>query len=226
MEATTTQNLSVTQIKFPEINLHTREAHKLRGYFGNVFKNHSPLLHNHYDSGQLRYRYPLVQYKVLNKTPTLVAIDEGAELLAQLFLKIKEIDIDGKQYAIQNKHITSQKYPVGIGDSLYTYSFETLWMALNQENYKKYVEADDSEKRKILNRILVGNILSFYKNIGLMLSADERILATAEVEPKKTRFKDQSMVAFTGRFTTNAQLPDYVGLGKSVSRGFGTIRQG
>ncbi|NEN22783.1 CRISPR-associated endonuclease Cas6 [Cryomorpha ignava] len=225
MPSTTTQNLSVTQIKFPEIQLHTRDAHKLRGYFGNVFKDNSPLLHNHYDSGQLRYRYPLVQYKILNNTPTLVAIDEGAELLTQLFLKIQEIDIDGKKYPIQNKHITSKNYPIGIGESLFTYTFETLWMALNQENYKKYTEAEDSEKRKILNRILVGNILSFFKSTGLMLEPDERILATTEVEPKKTKFKDQSMVAFTGRFTTNAQLPDFIGIGKSVSRGFGTILQ-
>ena len=62
-----TKPLQLTRIKFPDIQLQTRDAHKLRGYFGNLFQEHSPLLHNHYDSGQLRYRYPLIQYKEIIK---------------------------------------------------------------------------------------------------------------------------------------------------------------
>ena len=93
-----TQELPICRIKFPEIKLQTRDAHKLRGYFGNLFKEHSPILHNHYDDGRLRYKYPIIQYKVINNVPTLVGIGEGAELLPKLFLKIKELDIDGKKY--------------------------------------------------------------------------------------------------------------------------------
>lgn len=55
-----------TIIKFPEINLQTRDAHKLRGYFGNVFKEHSPLLHNHFEDGKNRYAYPLKHKKGIN----------------------------------------------------------------------------------------------------------------------------------------------------------------
>ena len=57
--------ITQTIIKFPEISLKTRDAHKLRGYFGNIFKEHSPLLHNHFEDGTNRYAYPLVQYKVI-----------------------------------------------------------------------------------------------------------------------------------------------------------------
>lgn len=217
------KTIHITRITFPEIVLSVRDAHKLRGYFGNVFKDQSPLLHNHYDSGQLRYRYPLVQYKVIDKTPMLVAIDEGAELLAQLFLKIKEIDIDGKRFDISNKHITSEYSEIGISEELHTYKFETLWMALNQDNYKRYVGANEDERGKMLNKIVIGNILSFYKNTNLRLDSHERILATTQVETKQTKFKDQSMLAFSGSFVSNAILPNYIGIGKSVSRGFGSI---
>jgi hypothetical protein len=31
------------------------------------------------------------------------------------------------------------------------------------------------------------------------------------------------MLAFSGSFVCNATLPDYIGLGKAVSRGFGCI---
>ena len=33
------------------------------------------------------------------------------------------------------------------------------------------------------------------------------------------------MIAFSGRFTANVLLPDFIGLGKSVSRGFGAIQK-
>jgi len=31
------------------------------------------------------------------------------------------------------------------------------------------------------------------------------------------------MIGFLGKFQVNFNIPDYLGLGKSVSRGFGTI---
>jgi len=37
------------------------------------------------------------------------------------------------------------------------------------------------------------------------------------------RLKKVEMAAFTGSFVTNFTIPDYFGLGKSISRGFGTI---
>ena len=40
---------------------------------------------------------------------------------------------------------------------------------------------------------------------------------------RETQFKNNAMLAFEGGFVTNAILPELVGLGKSVARGFGTI---
>lgn len=62
-----------TIIKFPEIELKTRDAHKLRGYFGKVFREHSPMLHNHFGNGCRRYAYPLVQYKLVGHIPVLAS---------------------------------------------------------------------------------------------------------------------------------------------------------
>lgn len=221
---TTTKPLQITRIKFPDIQLQTRDAHMLRGYFGNLFKEHSPLLHNHYDSGQLRYRYPLIQYKVINKIPMLVGIEEGAELLPQLFLKIKELDIDGKTYPVNAKNIETGKEEVGFTDELKEYQFKTLWMALNQNNHQKYSQLKSKEeKKKLLNRLIIGNILGFYSNIKLQLAPEERLFAKVHVEEKSTQFKGNAMLAFKGNFVVNALLPDLIGLGKSVSRGFGTV---
>lgn len=216
--------IQIVTIQFPEISLQTRDAHKLRGYFGNLFKEYSPLLHNHYETGELRYHYPLVQYKVLNRVPMLVALNEGAQLLSQLFLKIRELKIDGKEYRVQSKNIRSEMVEVGYSDDLHEYAFQTLWMGLNQENHKKFIQEGSSEGRqKILNRIIAGNVLSFFKGLDIYLDVGQRLMVICKLEEKSTRFKDKEMMAFSGSFVMNAALPSWVGLGKAVSRGFGTI---
>ena len=214
-------NHKTTIIRFPEIKLATRDAHKLRGYFGNLFKEHSPLLHNHLESGENNYHYPLVQYKVVKNTPMLVGINKGGELLTTLFLKIKELNISGHIYPVYHKNIENKVYEINVIDDLTQYNFETLWMGLNQKNYEIYSLSSEEDKNKLLKKILIGNILSFYKGIDFF--TDKKIMLTLNYKEKKTKFKDKTMIAFAGNFTTNAFLPDYIGLGKAVSRGFGVI---
>ncbi len=215
----------LTTIRFPDIRLQTRDAHKLRGYFGNLFREHSPLLHNHYADGTTRHRYPLVQYKVLRNVPTLMALNEGAELLNTLFLQMKTLQIADGTYEINAKHISSQRVAAGYAEELHTYRFETLWMGLNQENYRKYNQQDEPAQAAMLNKIVVGNILSFFKQLGVFLEPQQRLMAKLDVTPKSTQFKNQSMVAFAGTLIVNAVLPDGIGIGKAVSRGFGTIKR-
>lgn len=218
--------IQLTKISFPEIKLHTRDAHKLRGYFGSLFKEHSPLLHNHYDDGQLRYQYPLVQYKVLQGVPTLVGLLEGSELLTKLFLQVRSLQIDGKIFDIHSKNIEQQQVAVGYSDQLHEYRFDTLWMALNQKNHQLYKTLKTAdEKSALLNRLLVGQVLSFFKNIDLYLQPEERLMAKVATVEKTTAFKDQKMLVFSGQFVLNALLPNHIGIGKSVSRGFGSIFQ-
>jgi hypothetical protein len=213
--------ITQTTIQFPDIQLQTRDAHKLRGYFGNLFMEHSPLLHNHYDDGSSRYAYPLVQYKVIDRVPALVGFQEGAELLVSLFLKIRELDIEGQHFPVLAKNIQQKQCELTVNQQLYNYSFKTLWMALNQENFRKYQQLDETEKGTFLNRQLQNNILSFYK--GLSFRTNERIMVITRMEEKQTLFKNQSMLAFAGQFTSNAYLPEWAGIGKAVSRGFGTV---
>lgn len=218
------KTLSLLHLRFPEIRLLQRDAHKLRGYFGEVFREHSPLLHNHYEDGTARYGYPLVQYKVLRGVPTLVGIEEGGRLLAELFFKIKELRIDGHRFDVFERDIRLQKVPIGVSETLNQYRFDTMWMALNAENYAAYLTEDEHTRSEHLSRILIGNILSFYKGVGLRLEPEQRLIAIPKLQETRTQFKNQAMAAFTGGFITNALLPDGVGLGKSVARGFGAVR--
>jgi hypothetical protein len=211
-----------TIIRFPEINLETRDAHKLRGYFGSLFQEHSPLLHNHLETGENAYRYPLVQYKVIAGVPTLVGLNEGADLLIGLFLKIKELQIGGRSYPVLQKNIESKMVNIGLSGDLHGYRFETLWMALSQRSYAEYMAEPEEQKPKHLKAILTGNMLSFLKAMNYI--AEAAILVNLKIiAERETQFKNNTMLAFQASFITNTLLPEYVGLGKSVARGFGTI---
>ena len=200
MPQTSTQNLRICKVQFPEIELRTRDAHKLRGYFGDLFKEHAPLLSNHFEDGSFRYRYPLVQYKVIHKVPMLVGINEGAELLTNLFLKINHLDINGKQYLINTKNISQEQLPAGFSQELIEYQFSTLWMALNQDNFKKFKSLEKrSDQNKMLDQLIVSHILGVFKNLDIMLDKNERLIAKSKLIQKTTRFKDQKMLGFTGK---------------------------
>jgi hypothetical protein len=217
------QAIQVTTIKFPENQLKPKDAHKLRGYFGNLFKEHSPLLHNHLENGSFRYQYPLVQYKVIDNIPLLVGINEGGKLLVDLFLQIKEIQINGQTFPVYEKNIMQKNYHVAVDNELHQYTWKTYWMGLNQENYKKYRNLSEQDKKRKLESIIKGNILSFCKAIEYKVT--ETIMVKTEVREQQSQFKNNTMTVFSGSFISNVSLPDYIGMGKAVSRGFGTIKK-
>lgn len=218
--------LQITKITFPEISLKVRDAHKLRGYFGNLFAEHAPILSNHFEDGKLRYKYPEVQYKVIERVPTLIGIGQGGDLMIELFMKINQLIINGQKFEVYNKNIARQTYKIGLDDDLHRYRFETLWMALNQDNHQKYINSEsENDQKAILKNNLISHILAFYKGVGLFLDQHERIMAQTNFSEHETQFKNKTMLAFAGEFTTNALLPDGVGIGKSPSRGFGTLKK-
>ncbi len=104
------------------------------------------------------------------------------------------------------------------------YRFATPWLALNQQNFRDYTQLRSTEAQfDKLNRTLVGNTLSLCKSLGIFLQ--ERLVADcSKLRTIRTTLKGKTMVGFVGGFSLNLQIPDLLGLGKSVSRGFGTIK--
>ncbi len=217
-----------TTVTFPEIKLQQRDAHKLRGYFGNLFREHSPLLHNHLEgqSDKFNYKYPVVQYKVVQNVPMLIGLGQGARLLTELFLQIQELVIDGRVYPVFSKNIESKMLDVGITDQLHSYRFESLWLALNQENYNLYRTYDDAQKADQLRGIAVRNIMAVLAACDIEVTKETRIMvALNDLKTGETNFKNTKLTGFKGQLVTNVLLPDGIGLGKSVARGFGTLKK-
>lgn len=209
-------------LHFPEIELSARDGHKMRGYFAHLFGEDSDLWHNHQPDGKVIYRYPLIQYKVVKHAPMIIGLKEGAQLLIQRFLNIQQLEIDGQIIAVHQKNLQGRVANPGVGDSLYDYTFLTPWMALNQKNYKQYNELPETARKNYLEKILQNNILAFFKGID-HFENNRIIVKLRQLKSVSIQFKNEPMFGFLGTFTTNTTLPDYIGLGKSVARGFGTI---
>ncbi|MGQ9465540.1 MAG: CRISPR-associated endonuclease Cas6, partial [bacterium] len=124
---------------------------------------------------------------------------------------------------IKEKSIILKTDYFGTTDKDISYSFLTPWLALNEKNYEEYQKLGAWQKRRLLlEKILVGNIISISKSLGYTIF--EPIKANLiKIKEVTTKLKNIPMLAFLGTFSVNFEIPDYWGIGKSVSRGFGTI---
>ena len=194
-------------------------AKALRGYFGNFFRKIIEF-HNHLDQITFNYKSPNIQYRVIDGNLSILGINEGGDILLKSIEKIKldEIVLEGIDNKIKEKEIKITFPELEIQNIEYNYKFESFWIALNEENYKRYKKGDLS-----LDIILRNNILEFFKLSGVQ--AEKRIIALGEFEEHEIIEKDTTILGFTGTFKTNVNLPDLIALGKRKSVGFGVIKR-
>ena len=140
-------------------------ASQLRGYFATKF-NEYLLLHQHL-ADKFLYRYPLVQYKFVEKKPMLIGINEGAKVLEEIFGQYHEVRLGRSTYRIVEQQLVIREESFGLSDRVHLYEFVTPWLGLNQENYVRYYQQPSTEARhQFLNQILTGNLLSLSKGVG------------------------------------------------------------
>ena len=200
----------------------TAKPTKVRGFLGNTYQDY-PILHNHYADDKFLYSYPYVQYKVINGEIVIVGIDEGADIIKKIAPELTTLSLD-KEYNITEKLIHEKEYDIKPCSEEKHYKFITPWLGLNQTNYKKYINTNDWKVRKeILNKVLVGNLLSMSKSLGIIIN--KRLYAKTHFEDMIAKYKGVKMNAFTGEFKVHYDIPDYLGLGKGVSQGFGCVKQ-
>lgn len=123
------------------------------------------------------------------------------------------------------KKLNVNSFNLNVWDKFFSYRIFN-WMALNQENHKKFRSTDSLVERiQILENILTANILSFAKGVEWILEEDKKIKLkiTNIIAEKVTRFKNISHVTFDVEFKTNVFIPQHIGLGKAVSHGYGVV---
>lgn len=182
------------------------------------------LFHQHKSDRELLYAYPLIQYKSDRGKPAIFCVGDGVDELYKLFeFQNWEINLQGERYALKIDRLDLNTVTLNVWDQQSAYLVQN-WVALNEANYAKYMRETGLVPRiQILEKTLVGNILSFAKGVEWHIDKpiDVRIL---NIDKQYTiRYKGVPLLSFNVSFKCNVFLPNYLGLGKSVSHGYGII---
>lgn len=201
-----------------------RDTSSFRGAIINILKDNDILFHNHLpDKEGYRYAYPLIQYKRINKKAAILCFETGTESIGKLFADSDLVlNLNGRTERFEVESIKAYHHLIQPWESRFNYRIRK-WLALNQENYEKYEKLESlAEKSFFLENILKANILSFAKGLNIFFDKQVECKITWLSEPTLTKYKNVKLTMFDAEFVTNISIPDYTGLGKGVSIGYGT----
>lgn len=182
------------------------------------------LFHNHNGDG-FNYIYPLVQYKRIKGCGAVIGINQGAEAVERLFgtESTFQCQLGNRNVGLELASIRTESLFSCCGESDNTYRIR-YWLPLNCDNYKEYQQTKGLiERIAILEKILVGNVLSFGKGIGIHFDFPVTCCIIELENPGLSRYKEVELMSFSAVFQCNVFLPEYIGLGKSSSVGYGIV---
>ncbi len=215
---------TITHIEFEP----AKPVKNISSFRGAVIANYAGdnnLFHNH-EGENLVYAYPQIQYKSVNGHLAITGIDEGAEAIDSIW-KIGEtfdLVIDRKTVGLTVCSKSSNIYIPDMTDDVKNYYTIHNWLPFNQVNYQIYKGLDTLQERtEMLDRLLRGNMLSLYKGLGYWIE-DEICANIVEVLKTSTvKYKKVELICFDVKIKTNITLPQLCGIGKGVSKGYGSI---
>jgi hypothetical protein len=210
-------------VKFTDLELLPTDIPKLRGYFAHKYpQEHS--FHNHLPNGSFNYKYPLIQYRIIDRHPALLGMGTGIDILKQVFFELDSISISGVAYQTFEREVKVIEADFGASEQLYSYEFSSPWMALNERNYEEYIALDAMHKQRFLRHLLRENLKTLSKGFDYTIPDIDAINVDGWFKPYLVKFKDIEMLCFKGEFMLNFAIPDYLGLGKQSARGFGVVK--
>ena len=215
-------DISTTIVKLSTDKPVRKTPYQVKGVF---IKKHpdelvTPMLDGTY---RKKFSYPRVQVKILDEQIYIIGINEGVQPVLSIPDKIKELNFGNITFTINDfeiKNLEQQFIPLG---TIIKYKFLTPWAALNHSMWNKYRSTPYKKKTSFLNKLLGNNLIFLAKEMGV--SMEEGVYVKVKVpnfHPKS--IDDNKWKAFKGEFKTNILLPNYIGLGNGITRGYGTIK--
>lgn len=236
MITTTSKQIPIVSIHF-EMDLQPWEISQFRGAVAEWVMTHKndflseeakSLFHNHQGSGKkLYYRYPLIQYRSENGKATIVGIGASAILVLQKIMMdcSPPLLMSGKEHSLRWENMHMEKYPLERTAENHRYRLYH-WIALNDHNLKTW-ETQTGLTRRVLQmeKLLVGHILAFATAMEWQIPERFEVEVLVLQSWKYIQIHQTKMQAFNLEFRTPLLLPDKIGLGKSVSHGFGVLKR-
>lgn len=195
-------------------------AMELRGALASRFPE-NPLFHQHRHD-KFIYRYPLIQYRWAGGKGVIVGFHQGAMELVSLPWLGLELRLGETPMRVREADISCKIESLAFAAELQHYRFRSPWLAINQRNYEKYGQLSPETQAVERSRILVGNLLSAAKGLGVFLN--HKVLATFQLQHvAPCRYKEQALLGFFGTIAINLHLPEDLAIGGKVSHGFGWL---
>ncbi len=188
-------------------------------------KRKSDLFHNHKSDGSSIYRYPLIQYKVIDKRPMILCLNEATDDI-HYFLENRDFDLlIGKntiKFSIEDIHLKYTSLQTWNEDFRYNI---LNYLPFNSENYKEFQKIEfELERSKFIQDRLFSHMYATIKHMKLPTPVDLRVKIEKIKGSKYIEHKGVFHQSYHINFRTNLSLPNYIGIGKGSSVGFGIIK--
>lgn len=182
------------------------------------------LFNHHIDDKVYLYDYPLIQYKSIRKKSAIMCVGDGVDDIYKLFqFKDWTINLRDQKVNLKIEKLDLNNIVLNIWDNKYSYTIRK-WLALNAINYEAYQAITSlKEKCEFLERILIGNIISFAKGVEWQIEGKIEVSISEIKRVTPVKYKGVGLISFDLDLECNVFLPNYLGLGKGVSHGFGSI---
>lgn len=168
------------------------------------------------------FLYPRVQVKILNEQIYFVGIKEGVEPIQSIVETLKVMNFGNITFEVEDFEVEVEENRFMPSTRMIRYKFLTPWVALNEMNLMKYKYMYGDERLKLLTRLLTQNIVFLAKEMGLGLQS--KIYSKLNLESLYPRLVDDGqMGSFQGEFRSNFVLPNFLGVGNGITKGYGVL---
>jgi len=198
-----------------------KTPYQVKGVMMNQFPDEEivPMLDGSY---RQKFLYPRVQVKILNEQIYIVGINEGVDSIKAIAKKMDFLDFGNITFQILNNEIEEHQNRFQPVSKLIRYRFVTPWVALNQTTGYRYRNLNNADRVNFLNRLLGQNIVFMAREMGMEL--EENIFTKVTLSSLFPRQVDENnWGAFDGECRANFVLPNYLGIGNGITRGYGTL---
>ena len=198
-----------------------KTPYQVKGVLMNQFPEDEivPMLDGSYRE---QFLYPRVQVKILNEQIYIIGIGEGVDPIKSIAKKMDSMDFGNITFQVLDNEVEEHSDRFQPVAKLIRYRFVTPWVALNQTTGYRYRFLNNVDRVNFLNRLLGQNIVFMAREMGMEL--EENIFTKVTLSSLFPRPVDENnWGAFDGEFRANFVLPNYLGIGNGITRGYGTL---
>jgi hypothetical protein len=219
----------MTKVRYLKVqfdkNLMAYEIPYFRAAVIEASERKSSLFHNHDGKDKVIYRYPLIQYKILQKRPAIICLESATDDIHHLLQNQKfEFRIKSKKvnFSIEDIHMTFVNMQTW--DKAFRYNL-LHYIPFNQEFYERYKKMDGVvEEMRFLQEKLYSHIVGIMKQLNINEPIPLNVVINKILSTKYIEYKGQFHLTFNLEFTSNILMADNMGIGKGVSVGFGILK--